>query len=161
MTKKNLIVTFKVTALVSPEEYEKLMGYPAGSPENEMPPDEPWDKEHPPATQKEMKIKTWIISEEPVELKESFCDAITYSFIKSSELNEVSGDYNTEVLITVDQEKAKKWHDEYFEDHAPEDVEEWNGNLFESCYWGSPECAIVEDDIAPGGYRDDIDIEYL
>jgi len=45
MTKKNLIVTFKVTALVSPEEYEKLMGYPAGSPENEMPPVEEWDDE--------------------------------------------------------------------------------------------------------------------
>jgi hypothetical protein len=47
MVKKNLMVTFTVTALVSPEEYEKMMGYPAGSPENEMPPVEEWDEELP------------------------------------------------------------------------------------------------------------------
>lgn len=36
MSQKNLKVTFTVTALVSPEQFEKYMGYPAGSPENEL-----------------------------------------------------------------------------------------------------------------------------
>ena len=41
---KTLNVTFEVTALVSPEEFAKWMGYPDGSPENELRFDE-WDQE--------------------------------------------------------------------------------------------------------------------
>lgn len=33
---KNLKVTFEVTALVSPDEFAKWMGYPDGSPDNEI-----------------------------------------------------------------------------------------------------------------------------
>ena len=41
---KNLKVTFEVTALVSPDEFAKWMGYPDGSPENEIEFDK-WDQD--------------------------------------------------------------------------------------------------------------------
>lgn len=204
---KNLKVTFSVTALVSPEEFAKHMGYPPGSPENELEfdkwgkeefeecictyssqysgwtqffritdrqvvkveeTDEPWNREFPPKTQKEMRIKAWITSEElvPSKLPSSDCDAITYSILTPCGLNPLSEDYQTEVLIVVDQAKAKAWVEgerAFYEKNDPETAEAyvWNGNIFKSGYWDSPDCALVEDGICPGGYGDQVDYEYM
>lgn len=205
-SQKNLKVTFTVTALISPEEFAKYMGYPAGSPENELnfdqwgqeefeecictyasqfsgwsryfriidrkvesvvETDEPWDPAYPPESQAKMKIKAFITSEEPVPevLPKSDCDAITYTTIKPSELQS-DGHFYTEVLITVDQAKARAWVDDerkFYEENDPDCAEgyNWVGNVFKSGFWDSPECAIVEDGITPGGNRDQVDCEYL
>lgn len=104
-----------------------------------------------------MTIRATIKSREPVALDAvDTIDAITYSLGASLKFGEF---YYTVVMIDVDQEMAREWYDETPEDERIEP--EWNGNLFESGYWGSPECALVEDNVCPGGYQDDVEIEYL
>ncbi len=65
------------------------------------------------------------------------------------------GFYYSVVQIEVDLEKALDWYNEN------ERETEWNENIFESGYWGSPECALVEDGICPYGYLDEVEILYL
>lgn len=100
-------------------------------------------------------IKATIRSNEPVTLDnvDSGCDAITYSLGHSVKFG---GFYYSVVMIDVNQEKALEWYNE-----DDEREEEWNGNVFESGYCGSPECAMVEDNVCPGYYEDKVEIEYL
>ena len=112
-----------------------------------------------------MTIRATIKSSEPVTLDAvDTIDAITYSLGASLKFGDF---FYTVVTIDVDQEKAKEWVDderEFYQKSGDQELAKtynWNGNLFESGYWGSPECALVEDNVTPAGYQDDVEIEYL
>ena len=113
-----------------------------------------------------MTIRATIKSSEPVTLDavDSDCDAITYSLGASLKFGDF---FYTVVMIDVDQNQAKEWVENEREFYLKSGDQElaktynWNGNLFESGYWGSPECALVEDNVSPAGYQDQVEIEYL
>ena len=100
----------------------------------------------------EQKIKVTIQSRKPVTLENvDTSDFITYTKVASVKMYAY---YYTELLITVDVEKAKAWCEE------EDELVEWTGDVFESG-WDSLECALVEEGICPDGYDDEIEIEYL
>ena len=112
-----------------------------------------------------MTIRATIKSSEPVTLDAvDTIDAITYSLGASLKFG---GFFYTVVMIDVDQEMAKEWVDDEREFYLKSGDQElaktytWNGNLFESGYWGSPDCALAEDNVSPSGYQDQVEIEYL
>lgn len=103
------------------------------------------------------RIKASIRSEEQITLQnlDKFTDSISYEKIAEVKFG---GYYYTEVLMTIDLDAAKKDFEEYYEDE--EEKKEWTGNIFD---WlgNSKECQFVEDGVCPGGYEDEVEVEYL